>query len=254
MKKIKRILTALSRHIAQARSKKQKFLPYKTMSCSKILVLFLLTLFILSYVFRFIPIPFSAYIAQQKIERLLQGDFTYSIRYDWISLDNISPHLQLAVIAAEDQKFPYHFGFDLAAIRHALKHNEKSKHIRGGSTISQQTAKNLLLWHGQSWLRKGLEVPATLLLELTWSKKRILEVYLNIAEFGEGIFGAEAASRYYFKKSAKQLTRAEAALLAAVLPNPIIYKADNPSFLVKRKQRQIMTQMNLLGVNYLDKL
>ena len=204
--------------------------------------------------FRFIPVPFSAYIAQQKIGHLLQLDFSYSIKYDWVSLDEISPNMQLAVIAAEDQKFPHHWGFDFEAIQKAFKFNEKSRRTRGASTISQQTAKNLVLWHGQSWLRKGLEVPITALMEIFWSKERILEVYLNIAEFGNGIFGVEAASHYYFKKSAKNLTQSEAALLAAVLPNPIIYKVNKPSALVRKKQSWIMRQMNGLGLNYLKEM
>ena len=204
--------------------------------------------------FRFIPVPFSAYMAQQKIGHLLQLDFSYSIKYDWVSLDEISPNMQLAVIAAEDQKFPHHWGFDFEAIQKAFKFNEKSRRTRGASTISQQTTKNLVLWHGQSWFRKGLEVPTTALMEIFWSKERILEVYLNIAEFGNGIFGVEAASLYYFKKSAKNLTQSEAALLAAVLPNPIIYKVNKPSALVRKKQSWIMRQMNGLGLNYLKEM
>ncbi|PHI41263.1 monofunctional biosynthetic peptidoglycan transglycosylase [Actinobacillus succinogenes] len=213
-----------------------------------------MTFFAVTLLFRFVPIPFSAYIAQQKISRLMRLDFDYAVHYDWVSLDNISPNVQLAVIAAEDQRFPVHWGFDWFAIEQAFKHNETSKRIRGGSTISQQTAKNLYLWHGQSWLRKGLEVPVTLSLELLWSKKRILEVYLNIAEFGNGIFGVEAASRYYFKKSAKNLTSSEAALLVAVLPNPIAYKVKTPGPLVKRRQAWILRQMNALGKSYLNRL
>lgn len=200
------------------------------------------------------PIPFSAYMAQQKIDHLLELDFDYHLRYDWVSLDKISPNMQLAVIAGEDQLFPQHWGFDWNAIESALKHNKHSKRIRGGSTISQQTAKNLYLWHGQSWIRKGLEVPTTFMLEILWSKKRILEVYLNIAEFGEGIFGVEAASQFYFKKSARQLNQSEAALLAAVLPNPIVYNAAAPGRFVKKRQRWILQQMNSLGLGYLKKL
>ncbi|WP_133241338.1 monofunctional biosynthetic peptidoglycan transglycosylase [Pasteurella langaaensis] len=222
--------------------------------CGRFFARFLMVFFAITLFFRFVPIPFSAYIAQQKISHLLQFDFDYDVHYNWVSLDKISPNMQLAVIASEDQTFPSHWGFDWNAIAKAFEHNEKSKRIRGGSTISQQTAKNLYLWHGQSWIRKGLEVPVTLSLELLWSKKRILEVYLNIAEFGNGIFGVEAASRFYFKKSAKNLTPSEAALLAAVLPNPIIYKVNAPSNLVKRKQAWIMRQMNGLGKAYLKHL
>ncbi|XOC42402.1 monofunctional biosynthetic peptidoglycan transglycosylase [Haemophilus influenzae] len=209
------------------------------------------------FVAHFSLCPYSIFrlYGTTKIANLLQGDFRYQIQYDWVSLENISPNIQLAVISSEDQRFPEHLGFDFEAIQRAIRYNEKSnKGIRGASTISQQTAKNLMLWHGQNWLRKGLEVPATMLLELTWSKKRILEVYLNIAEFGNGIFGVEAASRYYFKKSAKNLSQNEAALLAAVLPNPIIYKVNKPSLLVRKKQAWILRQMGNLGTEYLGHL
>lgn len=246
LKKIKRILIALF-HLSD--------LNWWVKNWQRIVSRFFLAILALIFLFRYVPIPFSSYMAQQKISHLLQGDFRYQIQYDWVNLDQISPNIQLAVIAAEDQRFPDHFGFDFNAIQHAIKYNEKSKKgIRGASTISQQTAKNLILWHGQNWLRKGLEVPATMLLEIAWSKKRILEVYLNIAEFGYGIFGVEAASRYYFKKSAKNLTQNEAALLASVLPNPIIYKANKPSALVRKKQQWILRQMGSLGLGYLNNL
>ncbi len=216
--------------------------------CRLILLCCGITLF-----FRFVPVPFSAYMAQQKIAHILQWE-SYELHYRWTNIENIAWQMQLAVIAAEDQVFPEHYGFDWNAIESAFRHNQRSTRIRGASTISQQTAKNLYLWHGQSWLRKGLEVPATLMLELLWSKRRILEVYLNIAEFGNGIFGVEAASRHYFKKSAKQLTQQEAALLAAVLPNPLLFKVDRPSAYVQQRQRWIIRQMNALGKNYLQQL
>ncbi|MDO5054088.1 monofunctional biosynthetic peptidoglycan transglycosylase [Pasteurella oralis] len=220
----------------------------------RIFAFFLFGLVTCTLLFRVVPVPFSAYMVQKKLGHLLQGNFDYQLNYQWISLDNIAWQMQLAVIASEDQLFPAHNGFDWHAIQTALQHNKSGKTVRGGSTISQQTAKNLYLWHGQSWLRKGIEVPTTFVLETLWSKKRILEVYLNIAEFGQGIFGVEAASQHYFAKPAKYLTQTEAALLAAVLPNPIIFKVDKPSAYVKRKQMRILRQMNLLGKRYLDKL
>ncbi|MCW9717953.1 MULTISPECIES: monofunctional biosynthetic peptidoglycan transglycosylase [unclassified Avibacterium] len=207
----------------------------------------------ITLLFRIVPVPFSSYMAQQKVSHLLNGE-SYPIKYQWVSLDDISWQMQLAVIAAEDQKFAQHHGIDWNAINNALKYNKKSTKVRGGSTISQQTVKNLYLWHGQSWLRKAIELPTTLMLEQLWSKKRILEVYLNIAEFGYGIFGVEAASQAYFKKSAKQLNQQEAALLAAVLPNPILFKANKPSAFVQKRQRWIMRQMNALGKGYLTQL
>ncbi len=243
--KILRTFFRLGRSLIQRKTKGK---------CGRFFARFFIAFLAITLFFRFVPLPFSAYMVQQKVSRLLQLNLSDEMHYDWVSLDQISPNMQLAVIAAEDQRFPTHWGFDWNAIEKALEHNEKSKRIRGGSTISQQTAKNLYLWHGQSWLRKGLEVPVTITLELLWSKKRILEVYLNIAEFGKGIFGVEAASRFYFKKSAKNLTQSEAALLAAVLPNPIIYKVNAPSALVKRKQAWIMRQMNGLGKGYLNLL
>lgn len=221
--------------------------------CGQFLLCFLAMFCVLTLFFRFVPIPFSAYMAQQKIGHWLDNQ-AYSIQYQWVSLENISTEMQLAVIAAEDQRFPQHYGIDWKAIEMAFKHNQKSNRTRGGSTISQQTVKNLYLWHGQSWLRKSIELPMTLAVEMLWSKQRILEVYLNIAEFGEGIFGVEAASRHYFNKSAKQLNLKEAALLAAVLPNPIIYKAHSPSRYLYKKQVWIMKQMNQLGQSYLNHL
>ncbi|OOF56037.1 monofunctional biosynthetic peptidoglycan transglycosylase [Rodentibacter myodis] len=245
-KKTKQILTALLCLLSPQWWKK---------NWQRVVMRFFLAIFAFVLIFRFVPIPFSAYMVQQQIGHWLVGDFHYWAKSDWVNIENISPNMQLAVIAAEDQKFPHHYGFDFEAIKKAFQYNEKSKRqIRGGSTISQQTAKNLMLWHGQSWLRKGLEVPATMLLELGWSKKRILEVYLNIAEFGNGIFGVEMASRHYFKKSAKNLTQSEAALLATVLPNPIIYKVNKPSALVRKKQQWIMRQMSQLGRGYLKQL
>ena len=154
----------------------------------------------------------------------------------------------LAVIAAEDQKFPEHWGFDVAAIEKALDHNERHENrVRGASTLSQQTVKNLFLWDGRSWVRKGLEAGLTLGVETVWSKKRILTVYLNIAEFGDGVFGVEAASQRYFGKPASRLTMSEAALLAAVLPNPLRFKASTPSGYVRSRQAWIMRQMRQLG-------
>lgn len=204
--------------------------------------------------FSFLPVPYSAYMVQKKVENLLQGR-TYQIKKDWVSLDEISWQMQMAVIASEDQKFESHFGLDLKAIETALKLNAKSKKVRGGSTISQQTVKNLFLWHGQSWVRKGIEVPLTLVVENVWSKDRILEVYLNIAEFGNGIFGVEAAAQHFFKKSAKHLTLQEAALLAASLPNPLMFRVDKPGASMRKRQAWIMRQVGLLdGKNYLEKL
>jgi len=198
--------------------------------------------------FSVVPVPFSAVMAERQISAWLTGDFGYLVHADWVDMDNISPYMGLAVIAAEDQKFPGHHGFDMAAIEKALSHNQRHEtRIRGASTLSQQTAKNLFLWDGRSWLRKGLEAGLTAGIETVWSKKRILTVYLNIAEFGTGIFGVEAAAQHYFHKPASKLTRSEAALLAAVLPNPIRFHANAPDGYVRSRQAWIMRQMQQLG-------
>lgn len=198
--------------------------------------------------FSILPVPFSAVMLERQIGAWLSGDFHYVAHSDWVGMDEISPWMGLAAIAAEDQKFPEHWGFDVSAIEKALAHNESQENrVRGASTLSQQTAKNLFLWDGRSWLRKGLEAGLTVGIETVWSKKRILTVYLNIAEFGEGTFGVEAASRRYFHKPASKLTASEAALLAAVLPNPIRFRADAPSGYVRSRQAWILRQMRQLG-------
>ncbi|MDA8497364.1 monofunctional biosynthetic peptidoglycan transglycosylase [Citrobacter sp. Igbk 17] len=198
--------------------------------------------------FSVMPVPFSAVMIERQLGAWIQGDFGYVAHSDWASMDEISPWMGLAVIAAEDQKFPDHWGFDVSAIEKALAHNERNENrIRGASTLSQQTAKNLFLWDGRSWVRKGLEAGLTLGIETVWSKKRILTVYLNIAEFGDGVFGVEAASQRYFHKPASRLSPSEAALLAAVLPNPLRFKASAPSGYVRSRQAWIMRQMRQLG-------
>lgn len=199
-------------------------------------------------IFSVLPVPFSAVMVERQLGAIFSGNFHYLAHSDWVSMDDMTPWMGLAVIAAEDQKFPDHWGFDVSAIEKALAHNERNeRRIRGASTLSQQTAKNMFLWDGRSWLRKGLEAGLTVGIETVWSKKRILTVYLNIAEFGEGIFGVEAASQYYFHKPASKLTMSEAALLAAVLPNPILYRADAPSGYVRSRQAWILRQMRQLG-------
>lgn len=167
---------------------------------------------------------------------------------DYVSFDEISPNAGLAVIAAEDQLFPDHNGFDWKSIEKAFKHNQrKTKRIRGASTISQQVAKNVFLWNGRSWIRKGFEVYFTFMIEKIWGKRRILEVYLNVSEMGKGIFGVEAASQRYFNKSAKKLTRTEAAKIAACLPNPKKYTVKPMSSAVKRRYPWVELQMQNLG-------
>ena len=170
-----------------------------------------------------------------------------SVQYRWVDGERISPHLKVAVIAAEDQTFPEHNGFDLKSINKALEERERGRRVRGASTLSQQVAKNLFLWPGQSWLRKGLEAYFTVLIETLWPKQRILEVYVNIAEFGNGVFGVGAASDVYFKKSPARLNAPDAALMAAVLPSPKRMKIRSPSRYVRSRQQWILGQMRSLG-------
>lgn len=170
------------------------------------------------------------------------------VHRSWASYKEISSQAKLAVMAGEDQLFPVHDGFDIKSIRKAWQHNQLSKRVRGASTISQQTAKNVFLWQGRSWLRKGLEVYFTFMIEKIWGKKRILEVYLNVAQTGDHVYGVQAAARMYFGEDAARLTRSQAALIAACLPNPVDYKANAPSSYVRRRQQWIIGQMgNLEG-------
>ncbi|MCX8011673.1 MAG: monofunctional biosynthetic peptidoglycan transglycosylase [Desulfobacterota bacterium] len=202
-------------------------------------------------ILRWLNPPVTSFMLQDRLVSLGEKSRA-ALHYNWADLKKISPAMQIAVIAAEDQNFLAHRGFDFAAIERALKHNQKSRRIRGASTITQQVAKNLFLWRGRSWLRKGLEAYFTVLIELFWDKKRILELYLNTVELGKEIFGVEAAARLYFNKPAVKLTSGEAALLAAVLPNPHRFSVRNPSPYIIKRKLWILRQMQLLGgINYL---
>lgn len=198
-------------------------------------------------ILRWINPPFSAFMAQAQLAAWAGSDSNYVFRHTWVDLDRISPNLPLAVVASEDQKFPEHWGFDVEAIEKAYALNLHSHKVRGASTISQQVAKNLFLWSGRSYFRKALEAYFTLLIESLWPKRRILEIYLNIAEFGTGTYGAEAAAQRFFHKSASRLTRGDAAVLAAVLPNPERYSASAPSRYVQQRREWILGQMQALG-------
>lgn len=178
------------------------------------------------------------------ITQLVSWVSGYGLKRDYVDKDEMSPEARLAVIASEDQKFADHDGFDWKSIEKAQKYNATHKKTRGASTISQQTAKNVFLWQGGGYFRKGLEVYFTFMIELIWGKERILEVYLNIAEMGKGVFGIEAASQAYYKKPAKSLSRGEAALIAACLPNPKVFKVDAPTSYVRFRARRIQQQMN----------
>lgn len=202
----------------------------------------------------FLPAWTSSFMIRYQFERLGSERAMAPLEHAWVGWDRIAPAAKIAVIAAEDQRFADHFGFDLAAIEKAREHNERSTRIRGASTLTQQVAKNLFLWPGRSWVRKGLEVGYTLLIEALWSKRRVLEMYLNVAEFGEGVFGVEAAAQKFFRKPASRLTYQEAALLAAVLPSPRRMKAATPSAYVETRAAWIRGQMMHLGPEALNHL
>lgn len=208
---------------------------------------FIATSVISVMVLRWLPVPTSAFMLYRHFEDVREQQTFKPIRYDWVSYDEISPNASRAVIASEDQKFYLHSGFDLESIRKAIQARARGGKLRGASTISQQVAKNLFLTPNKSLLRKGVEAWFTFLIESFWSKERILEVYLNIAEFGDHLFGINEASYKYFGVTPKQLSSSQAALLAATLPNPIRFQANHPSNYVFKRQRWILRQMRNLG-------
>lgn len=212
--------------------------------CSLVLVL----------VLRVVPVFGSMVMVERKVQSWIAGE-SLDIRHQWQPWQRLSDHAKLAVIAAEDQRFPLHHGFDFGEMRRAWEASRNGGRLRGASTISQQTAKNLFLWTGRSWVRKGLEAWFTLLIEALWPKQRILEVYLNIVEWDSGVFGLEAASRHYFGVAADQLSEAQASRLAAILPDPRGRDAARPGPQVERRSSWIRQQMrNLGGIGYLERL
>jgi monofunctional biosynthetic peptidoglycan transglycosylase len=197
---------------------------------------------------RWWPPPTTAFMLEARLTALARGERDYRTDYRWVPLEQISPHAALAVIASEDQQFPFHYGFDFNSIREAVRAHERGgRKLRGASTISQQVAKNLFLWNGHSFVRKGLEALFTLMIETAWPKERILEVYLNIAQFGRGIYGVEAAAHSYFHQDAARLNSSEAALLAVVLPNPLLLHVEAPSRYVLTQRDWTLRQMANLG-------
>ena len=204
--------------------------------------------------FRWVPPPGTALMAERKIEAWRAGE-ALDLQRQWQPWEMLPDNLKMAVIAGEDQRFAEHWGFDVPAIRDALEHNRRGGSLRGASTLSQQVAKNLFLWSGRSWARKGLEVWFTLLVETLWPKQRILEVYLNSVEWGHGVFGAEAAARRHFRIPAARLSNRQASLLAATLPNPRRWNAARPSAYIDRRAFWIRQQMRQLGgADYLLRL
>lgn len=212
----------------------------------KITLWFIGVTFVWVLAYRFINPPITFLMLQRGIERKIDGK-EWKVEKEWIGFDTLSTNLKSAAIAGEDVNFLKHWGFDFKAMENAYEKNQKGKRIIGGSTISQQTAKNVFLWPGRSYIRKGFEVYFTALIELLWSKERILEVYLNVIEMGDGIYGAEAASWNYYKHSAVSMNKSNAALLVAVLPNPRRWSPAKPTAYIYRKQYLILRNMRRLG-------
>ena len=212
----------------------------------KLAILFFVISVLLVFAMRWINPITSSIMIQRQISGLFDGEFEL-VKYHWVSYDDVSKYMPIAIVAAEDQNFPNHFGFDFKQIEKALKENKRGRRVRGASTITQQVAKNLFLWEGKSFVRKGVEAYFTLLIELLWDKERILEVHMNIAEMGDKIFGVGTASVAYFKIPAAKLSIRQAALLAAVLPNPKKYSAVKPTGYVRGRQNWIVRQINSLG-------
>ena len=202
-------------------------------------------------VYRFVPVPLTPLMLIRSAEQKMAGK-PVVMEHDWVPMEEISPNLVTAVIASEDQNFTRHSGFDITAIEQAAKEYAEGRRKRGGSTISQQTAKNVFLWPQSSWVRKGFEAYFTFLIELFWSKERIMEVYLNSIEMGNGIYGAEAVAKLHFNTTAAKLTKRQSALIAATLPNPLKFSSKNPSRYVSRRVQQIEVQMNNVRRDGLD--
>jgi len=201
-------------------------------------------------VFKWLPVPVTPLMVIRSFQKP-EGSTNSYWKHDWVPLKEISPNLQLAVICSEDQNFLKHNGFDVKAIEKAYENNKKGKRIKGASSISQQTAKNVFLWPQRSWLRKGLETYFTFLIEFFWSKERIMEVYLNSIEMGPGVYGAEAASQYWFNTKAKNLNKDQASAIAAILPSPLRYKAKPASKFIQGRKNWIQMQMGFFGpLNY----
>jgi monofunctional biosynthetic peptidoglycan transglycosylase len=220
-------------------SKAKRFL-FKAMLWFFGLSIFLVVLY------KFLPVPFTPLMVIRAVENKLAGKENY-FSHDWEPIENISNNLQKAVIASEDGTFLVHNGFDFTAMQKAYKNNERGRRIKGGSTISQQTAKNVFLWHGRSYLRKGLEAYFTVLIELIWGKERIMEVYLNSIEMGNGVYGAEAATQHWYRKDATSLTKMQAAGIAAILPNPRKYSATISSSYINNRKSKIVRIMRYIG-------
>jgi monofunctional biosynthetic peptidoglycan transglycosylase len=238
---------------SQEKEKEKTFRPFATsmkfiLKLIKILVIVFFASSITFVVFyRFVNPPLTPLMVVRSVEQFFDEDRKVQIKKDFVPVEDISPYLIQAVVASEDNLFLQHSGFDFQQIKIARENAKKKNKVRGASTITQQCAKNVFLYNKHSWVRKGLEAYFTVLIELCWSKERIMEVYLNVIEYGDGVYGAEAAAKHYFNKSAKQLTKKEAALLAACLPNPLKRNPAQPTPYIQKRTGQIMRLMDLIG-------
>lgn len=218
-----------------------RYIKFLLKICLGIILAFLITSFLAVLIYKWVPVKYTPLMFIRQWEGVEAENGSW--QHEWVPLDSISPYLPVAVIASEDQNFLKHNGFDYRAILTAYEEAQAGKRVRGGSTISQQTAKNVFLWPESSWIRKGFEAYFTVLIEWMWSKQRIMEVYLNSIEMGPGIYGAEAVAQEHFNCHASQLSRSQCALIAATLPNPLIYSSKEPNRYMRKRQRQIGTQM-----------
>lgn len=247
-KRLPRIITPKRKSRHKTKPKRWWLFPFKALR--NLIFIFILGSILLTLSFRWINPPYTTFMLEKSFSSKKMAQ-----RLDWIEIRNVSPHILIAVVAAEDQKFPSHHGFDIAAIQTALEKNQSNKTKRGASTISQQVAKNVFLYSSKNLVRKGFEAYFTLLIETLWPKWRILEVYINVAEFAPHSFGVQNAASYHFAKSAKDINAQEAALLAAVLPNPHKLHASQPSTYVSQRAEFISSQVRLLGgSNYLHNI
>lgn len=210
-----------------------------------VLILFFSSTILAVVMYRFLPVYITPLMLIRLVEQVAEGK-SMAMHHEWKPIDKISPHLPVAVMASEDQRFLLHHGFDIDAISKAVEHNRKGGKQHGASTISQQTAKNVFLWPGRSWTRKGFETYFTFLIEMFWSKQRIMEVYLNSIEMGDGIYGAEAVAKHHFAKTASVLTRSECATIAATLPNPIRFNSSAPSRYIRKRSSKIEHEMRFI--------
>ncbi len=238
-------LTAKSLKSSKSKKTSIGFLKKFLIWCRKALFIFLLASFGLTFIYRYLNPPFTPLMIIRTGEQIIRAE-KIKFKYNWVDLKDMSPFVAKSALAAEDQKFYEHNGFDFDAIFTAFKTNQYSKKIRGGSTISQQTAKNVFLWPGRSWIRKGMEAYFTFLIEFMWPKERVLEVYLNVIEMGKGIYGAEAAAQTYYDKSCKNLTKAESAAIASIFPLPLKWSPVNPSPYLIKKQAWIRKQADFV--------